>query len=154
MNVVSAAKPWATGMSPASLGRGRRAAGNGSASSPAIISSVTMPAGGTPPPDPPAAGGEPSPDPPGGPSGDPPGGTATGYGVHRVTVLMPRAMAPVISVTPSQPSGPQPVLMNPSQITSPLRAMLACPNTTAGGTPSPVARCRRSPPRVTQVRSM
>ncbi len=147
MNVVSAAKPWATGMSPASLGRGRRAAGNGSASSAAIISSVTMPAGGTTPPDPPGGS-------PGGPPGDPPGGTTTGYGVHRVTVLMPRAMAPVISVTPSQPSGPQPVLMNPSQISSPVRAMLACPNTTAGGTPTPVARCRRSPPRVTQVRSM
>ena len=81
-------------------------------------------------------------------------GTTTGYGVHRVTVQTPRAMAAVISTTPSQASGSQFVLTKPAQITSPVRAALAWPNTTAGGTPTPVARCRRRPPRVTQVRSM
>ena len=78
----------------------------------------------------------------------------TGYGVHRVTVQTPRPMAAVISTTPSQASGSQFVWTKPAQITSPVRAALAWPNTTAGGTPTPVARCRRRPPRVTQVRSM
>jgi len=139
MNVVSAAKPWATGTSPASLSRGRRGAGNGSASRLAIISSVTVPssaagiASGT------AAGA---------------GGTATGKGVHKVTVQTPRAMVPVTTVTPSQASRSRPVPTKPSQITSPVRAALAWPNTTAGGTPTPVARCRRRPPLITQVRSM
>ena len=81
-------------------------------------------------------------------------GTTTGYGVHRVTVQTPRAMAAVISTTPSQASGSQFVLTKPAQIASPVRAALAWPNTTAGGTPTPVARCRRRPPRATQVRSM
>jgi hypothetical protein len=63
-------------------------------------------------------------------------------------------MAAVISTTPSQASGSQFVWTKPAQITSPVRAALAWPNTTAGGTPTPVARCRRRPPRVTQVRSM
>ena len=71
-----------------------------------------------------------------------------------MTVQTPRAMVPAISVTPSHASGSQPVRMNPSQMSSPVRAALAWPNTTAGGTPTPVARCRRRPPRATQVRSM
>jgi hypothetical protein len=139
MNVASAAKPWATGTSPASLSRGRREAGNGSASRLAIFSSVMVPssaagiAAGT------AAGA---------------GGTATGKGVHKVTVQTPRAMAPVTTVTPNQASRSRPVPTKPSQTTSPVRAALAWPNTTAGGTPTPVARCRRRPPRFTQVRSM
>jgi len=63
-------------------------------------------------------------------------------------------MVLVISATPSQASGSQPVRMKPSQTSSPVRAALAWPNTTVGGTPAPVARCRRRPPRATQVRSM
>jgi hypothetical protein len=138
-NVASAVMPWATGTSPASLGRGRSGAGNGSASRLAIISSVTVPssaagiASGT------AAGA---------------GGTATGKGVHKVTVQTPRAMVPITTVTPSQASRSRPVSTKPSQTTSPVRAALAWPNTTVGGTPTPVARCRRRPPRITQVRSM
>jgi hypothetical protein len=69
-------------------------------------------------------------------------------------VEMPRAMAATISVTPSQPSGTQAVLMNASHTSRPVRAVPAWPNTTAGGTPIPVARCRRRPPRTIQVRSM
>src|SRR6266487_445879 len=141
MNVVSAANPWTTGTSPASLSRGRREAGNGSASRSAIILSVTVPssAGGV------AAGTA---------AGAGAGGTATGYGVHKATVQTPRAMAPVITATPSQASRSEWVLTKPSQTSSPVRAALAWPNTTADGTPAPVARCRRRPPRVTQVRSM
>src|SRR5438045_3281025 len=63
-------------------------------------------------------------------------------------------MAAATTATPSQASRSERVLTKPSQISSPVRAALACPNTTAGGTPAPVARCRRRPPRVTQVRSM
>src|SRR6201995_2248862 len=91
MNVVSAANPWATGTSPASLSRGRREAGNGSASMSAIILSVATPSS--------AGGGA-----PGAAAGAGAGGPATGYGVHRVTVQTPRAMAPAITVTPSQAS--------------------------------------------------
>src|SRR6516225_1929156 len=142
MNVVSAAKPWATGTSPAILSPGRRGAGNGSASRLAIISSVTVPASAGAGVSAVVAGGGVA------------AGTATGYGVHRVTVQTPRAMAPVTTVTPSQASRSSLVSMNPSQISNPVRAALAWPNTTAGGTPTPVARCRCRPPRVTQVRSM
>src|ERR1700746_2486674 len=91
MNVVSAAKPWATGTSPAILSRGRREAGNGSASRLAIISSVTVPS---------SAAGVAS----GTVADAGAGGTATGYGVHRVTVQTPRAIAPVTTATPSQAS--------------------------------------------------
>src|SRR5436189_5004703 len=87
MNVVSAAKPWTTGTSPASLSRGRREAGNGSASRLAIISSVTVPSSATGIASGTAAGA---------------GGIATGKGVHKVTVQTPRAMVPVTTVTPSQ----------------------------------------------------
>src|SRR5579862_7369962 len=119
MNVVSAAKPWATGTSPASLSRGLREAGNGSASSSAIISSVTVPGSAAPVAFGAAAGA----------GAD---GTATGYGVHKVTVQTPRVMAPATTVTPSQASRSSPVPTNPSQIRSPVRAALAWPNTTAG----------------------
>jgi hypothetical protein len=77
MNVVSAPKPWTTGMTGVSLGRDPRRAGNGSASMLAIISSVTVKAsvsvsslGGTPPP-----GDTPDPDPD---APEPPAGTTTG----------------------------------------------------------------------------
>ena len=139
MNVVSAPNPWTTGMRGTSLSRGR--AGNGSSSMLAIISSVIFKVSVSG-----ATGGA-----VGGAAAE---GTTTGYGVHRVTVQTPRAMAVVISATPSQASGSQFVLTKPVQITSPARAALAWPNTTAGGTPTPVARCRRRPPRATQVRSM
>ena len=131
MNVVRAATPWATGMSGTNWSRGRREAGNGSASSSAIISSVTVSSvpGGDPREPPGSAGTHPPSPPLGSPpltAPDPRGaGTTTGYGVHRVTVQTPRAMAPAISMTPSQASGSQPVLMNPSQIRSPVRATLA-----------------------------
>jgi hypothetical protein len=159
MNVVSAPKPWATGIRGTSLSRGRRRDGNGSASRLAIISSViSVLSVGTIPPDPPAASPWgthfPGPATPPGPASPPSAGTMTGYGVHRVTVQTPRAMAAATSATPSQASGSQPVLRKPIQIASPVRAAVAWPNTTAGGTPTPVARCRRRPPRTTQVRSM
>src|SRR5437773_913110 len=111
MNVVSAANPWATGTSPASLSRGRREAGNGSASRLAIISSVTVPSSATG-----IASGIAS----GTAAGA--GGIATGKGVHKVTVQTPRAMVPVTTVTPSQASRSRPVSTKPSQITSPVRA--------------------------------
>jgi hypothetical protein len=63
-------------------------------------------------------------------------------------------MAAAISATPSQASGSQPVFRKPIQITSPVRATLAWPKTSTGGTPTPVVRCRYKPPRLTQVRSM
>src|SRR5947207_6974000 len=97
MNVIRAAHPWATGTSPASLSRGRREAGNGSASRSAIILSVTVPS---------SDGGVAS----GTAARVAAGGTATGYGVHKATVQTPRAMAAATTATPSQASWSERVL--------------------------------------------
>src|SRR5207237_10886356 len=110
MNVASAAKPWTTGTSPANLSRGRREAGNGSASRLAIISSVTVPSSATG-----IASGIAS----GTAAGA--GGIATGKGVHKVTVQTPRALVPVYSVTPSQVIMYRPVSAQHNQATIPGR---------------------------------
>jgi hypothetical protein len=71
-----------------------------------------------------------------------------------VTVPTPSAIAALLRVTPSQASATQPVARKPAHTARPDSAAPAWPKTTAGGTPSPVARCRLRPPRATQVRSM
>jgi len=91
--VAIAAKPWTTGTSGTSSSLRRRLAWYGRASRLAIISSVTVNGSGS------SSG-------PACLSGSAGRATSglTGYGVHRVTMLMPRVMAIAISRTPIQAS--------------------------------------------------